>query len=32
MSGNRREIVRFDFESAVTRRYDRREIDAAMAA
>jgi hypothetical protein len=32
MSGNRKEMVRFDFESAVTRRYDRREMAAAMAA
>lgn len=31
ISGKRREIVRFDFESAVTRRYDRSEIAAAMA-
>ena len=32
MSGNRSDIVRLFFESAVTRRYDRREIAAAMAA
>lgn len=32
MSGNRREIVRLDFERDVTRRYERREIAAAMAA
>lgn len=31
MSGKRREIVRFDFERAVTRRYDRSEIAAAIA-
>lgn len=32
ISGNRSVIVRFDFESAVTSRYDRREIAAAIAA
>lgn len=32
MSGNRREIVRLDFERDVTRRYERSEIAAAMAA
>jgi hypothetical protein len=32
MSGNRREMVLFDFERAVTRRYERREIAAAIAA
>lgn len=32
MSGNRREIVRLDFEREVTRRYERREIAAAIAA
>lgn len=30
MSGNRREIVRRDLESAVTRRYDRNAIEAAI--
>lgn len=32
MSGNRREIVRLDFERDVTRRYERSEIAAAIAA
>ncbi len=32
MSGKRSETVRFDLESVVTRRYDRREMAAAMAA
>lgn len=32
MSGKRSETVRFDLERKVTRRYERREIAAAMAA
>jgi hypothetical protein len=32
MSGNRKDIVRFDFESAVTSKYDRNEMAAAIAA
>ncbi len=32
MSGNLREMVRWDFESVVTRRYERRDIVAAIAA
>lgn len=31
-SGKRRETVRFDLERKVTRRYERREIAAAIAA
>ena len=32
MSGNLSEMVRWDFESVVTRRYERRDIVAAIAA
>ncbi len=32
MSGNRKLIVRFDLDSAVTRRYERSDMAAAMAA
>ena len=32
MSGNFKEMVRWDFESVVTRRYERRDIVAAIAA
>jgi uncharacterized protein (UPF0297 family) len=32
MSGNRKDIVRFDFDRAVTRRYDRSEMEAEIAA
>lgn len=32
MSGNFREMVRWDFESVVTRRYERKDIVAAIAA
>lgn len=31
ISGNLREIVRLDLESAVTRRYERKATDAEMA-
>ncbi len=32
MSGNRRVIVRCDFDNVVTKRYDRNEMAAAIAA